>query len=564
MHSSLRLRCSAFSDVRNPTSAKIAQEWISRAGLPWCFGSIDASMGSTEWWRMFLAGGGGALASRVVTAPLARVRLIMQAQGQASGSFTAVAARILQRDGVAAFWRSNWASMLQVFPHGATICLTYGTLSAAATSALGRQLDAHERVGIGAVAGVTATLVTHPLELIRTRMAVQRSGAPDPVSAVAAPSVMRPANAAAHRMASNAAASGMFNVSRVSRSPGKPPADSMPGGAGGGNVQRLPQGATSGAASGAVGSTGSITSMPLKRVVGGAGTGRTFSAPSGTAGEPVGMPCVRRSNCRPPVGASAMNGGHKSRLHTSARALAAAAEGSSPAHLRAVAAAGSGLSPSGPSTFVSMLHTSVSSHTERLGQAVGGSARAYDGVRDAARRIWARDGFSGFYRGLGPALLGATVFTGVMQAAFDTIVSRARSPAGVAGLHWQQQDMYLTGGAGLAAGCIAHMAVHPIDTVKRRMMMLRTRTATALTPSAVLRRVVSQEGWRALYAGLGPGLMNVAPAVMISLGVRDLVLGRLSLGVTPACNQAVPTERRLVPVFVGKLAWWRGTPPSQE
>merc|ERR1712137_138215 len=106
------------------------------------------------------------------------------------------------------------------------------------------------------------------------------------------------------------------------------------------------------------------------------------------------------------------------------------------------------------------------------------------------------------------------------------------------------QDMYLTGWAGLAAGCIAHMAVHPIDTIKRRMMMLRTRTAVALTPTAVARRVVTQEGWRALYAGLGPGLLNVVPAVMISLGVRDMVLGRLSFGVAPACNQAVSQDRK--------------------
>ena len=541
-------RYSAFSDVRNPTGSKIAQEWVSRAGLPWCFGSIDASMGSNEWWRMFLAGGVGALASRVVTAPMARVRLIMQAQGQASGSFTAVAARILQRDGIAAFWRSNWASMLQVFPHGATICVAYGTLSAAAKSALGRDLNAHERAGIGATAGAAATLVTHPLELIRTRMAVQRSG-PDSAAAQAQPAA--------------AGAGGMFGSSRTAQAPGKPSADPLPGG-GASNLQRLPQGATSAAASGAAGSTGSITSMPLKRVVGSAGAGRTFSAPAGAAGEPVGMPCVRRTNC-PAAGPQGGSGG-AARLHTSARALAAAAEGSSPATLRS-ALSGMGMSASGggASTFVSMLHTSVRSHGARLERAVGGSARAYDGVRDAARRIWSRDGVVGFYRGLGPALLGATVFTGTMQSAFDTIVSRARAPAGVAGVHWQQQDMYLTGGAGLAAGCIAHMAVHPIDTVKRRMMMLRSHSAGAMAPMQVARRVVSQEGWRALYAGLGPGLLNVAPAVMISLGVRDLVLGRLSLGMAPACNEAVHTERRLVPVFVGKLAWWRrSSPPATD
>ena len=42
-----------------------------------------------------------------------------------------------------------------------------------------------------------------------------------------------------------------------------------------------------------------------------------------------------------------------------------------------------------------------------------------------------------------------------------------------------------------------------------------------------LSSVVRQEGFRSLYAGIIPTMMKVAPAVAVSVVIRDFVLGRL-------------------------------------
>lgn len=467
---------SAFGEVHNPTKASISQEWTDRAGLAWYLG--DDHEGQFKPWHLLLAGGLGGLVSRMVTAPAERVRLILQARGLAGGGPLEVFRRVVATEGVRALWRSNLASCLQVFPNGATICLVYGGASQAIANSLGRDLNMWERLACGGLAGASAGLVTHPLELIRTRLAVQSSmPAPGGLSMAGVPSTLRCVSSTSVGGVGTGALRGSGVAMSSAKGAHQPPAS---------------------------------TTMPLARVVG-------SRPPTGQASTPSTLQRVQPAPASPTP--------TPSRTHPA----------NPPARAMHV------VSTSNPwrvPSFASLLNKGttgglLASAVRRVtGEAAAlprawGAGGLYSGVLDAAGRIYARDGVRGFYRGLGPSLVASTVFVSIMQSAFDSIVSRARSPQGLAGIHWQCQDLTLTVLAGLGAGCLAQLAVHPVDTVKRRMMTLRMRSARSQTAWNLARNVVTQEGgWRALYAGVTPALGKVVPAVIISLAVRELVLGR--------------------------------------
>ncbi|CAE7282770.1 IRE1 [Symbiodinium sp. KB8] len=445
--------------VHNPTKASISQEWTDRAGLAWYLG--DDHEGQFKPWHLLLAGGLGGLVSRMVTAPAERVRLILQARGLAGGGPLEVFRRVVATEGVRALWRSNLASCLQ-----------------AIANSLGRDLNMWERLACGGLAGASAGLVTHPLELIRTRLAVQSSmPAPGGLSMAGVPSTLRCVSSTSVGGVGTGALRGSGVAMSSAKGAHQPPAS---------------------------------TTMPLARVVG-------SRPPTGQASTPSTLQRVQPAPASPTP--------TPSRTHPA----------NPPARAMHVVSASN---PWRVPSFASLLNKGttgglLASAVRRVtGEAAAlprawGAGGLYSGVLDAAGRIYARDGVRGFYRGLGPSLVASTVFVSIMQSAFDSIVSRARSPQGLAGIHWQCQDLTLTVLAGLGAGCLAQLAVHPVDTVKRRMMTLRMRSARSQTAWNLARNVVTQEGgWRALYAGVTPALGKVVPAVIISLAVRELVLGR--------------------------------------
>lgn len=83
---------------------------------------------------------------------------------------------------------------------------------------------------------------------------------------------------------------------------------------------------------------------------------------------------------------------------------------------------------------------------------------------------------------------------------------------------------------GAVAGSFGATVVYPIDLVKTRMQNQRASTPgqTALYKNSwdCFKKVVSREGFRGLYSGLGPQLVGVAPEKAIKLTVNDLVRGK--------------------------------------
>ncbi|ANB13369.1 Agc1p [Sugiyamaella lignohabitans] len=85
---------------------------------------------------------------------------------------------------------------------------------------------------------------------------------------------------------------------------------------------------------------------------------------------------------------------------------------------------------------------------------------------------------------------------------------------------------------GSVAGAFGATVVYPIDLVKTRMQNQRTSQPgqQLLYKNSIdcFKKVVSREGFRGLYSGLGPQLVGVAPEKAIKLTVNDLVRGKFT------------------------------------
>jgi solute carrier family 25 (mitochondrial folate transporter), member 32 len=142
----------------------------------------------------------------------------------------------------------------------------------------------------------------------------------------------------------------------------------------------------------------------------------------------------------------------------------------------------------------------------RIGGTAAGSAAA------AVRAIARQDGFSGFYRGLGPALLLCT-HGAVQFMAYEELKSLRRRGAfgklGAAQLP-QQLDALVMGAAAklLASGC-----TYPLQVVRSRMQQ-QLRGSKALAYNTLPRAVASvlrRDGFKGMYSGFTANAMRVCP-----------------------------------------------------
>ena len=130
----------------------------------------------------FVAGGLAGVVSRTFIAPIERVKILYQirasanssaahsaASGHSSASGLTLARNILQNEGVAAFWKGNTAAVVRVMPYMSLTFLTFEEYRARLLS-LGLPKQA-ATLAAGSLGGVTAVILTYPLDLVRATMA---------------------------------------------------------------------------------------------------------------------------------------------------------------------------------------------------------------------------------------------------------------------------------------------------------------------------------------------------------------------------------------------------------
>lgn len=117
---------------------------------------------------LFTAGALSGALAKTITAPLDRVKILLQVKGGLQKGAIAMAARsgnllqsliaVGQQEGILGYWKGNLPQVLRVVPYSAAQLYSYEVFKAWLTDENG-QLSVQKRFAAGACAGMTATIV---------------------------------------------------------------------------------------------------------------------------------------------------------------------------------------------------------------------------------------------------------------------------------------------------------------------------------------------------------------------------------------------------------------------
>ncbi|KAE8661956.1 Mitochondrial substrate carrier family protein isoform 2 [Hibiscus syriacus] len=122
--------------------------------------------------KYFIAGGIAGAASRTATAPLDRLKVVLQVQTTNTNILSAVN-KILKEDGVLGFFRGNGLNVVKVAPESAIKFYAYEMLKNVIGDSTGDKsgdVGTSGRLLAGGLAGAVAQCAIYPMDLVKTRL----------------------------------------------------------------------------------------------------------------------------------------------------------------------------------------------------------------------------------------------------------------------------------------------------------------------------------------------------------------------------------------------------------
>ncbi|KAK3809160.1 MAG: mitochondrial carrier domain-containing protein [Benniella sp.] len=178
------------------------------------------------------------------------------------------------------------------------------------------------------------------------------------------------------------------------------------------------------------------------------------------------------------------------------------------------------------------------------GQTSSSSAMAGAGakrlsMRLVVREIWQKAGLRGFYRGLGPSLVGIFPYAAIDLSVFETLkFGYMRWKAGVhegdegsEEKSLERPSVFVLLACGTISGSVGATSVYPLSLVRTRLQAQGTpqHPQTYTSTLDVFRKTFEKEGIRGFYKGMVPTLTKVVPAVSISYVVYEYSKRELGL-----------------------------------
>ncbi|XP_055965523.1 mitochondrial adenyl nucleotide antiporter SLC25A23 isoform X1 [Sorex fumeus] len=129
------------------------------------------------WWKQLVSGAVAGAVSRTGTAPLDRLKVFMQVHASKTNKLNILGGlrSMIQEGGVRSLWRGNGINVLKIAPESAIRFMAYEQIKRAIR---GQQetLRVQERFVAGSLAGATAQTIIYPMEVLKTRLTLRRSG----------------------------------------------------------------------------------------------------------------------------------------------------------------------------------------------------------------------------------------------------------------------------------------------------------------------------------------------------------------------------------------------------
>ena len=118
--------------------------------------------------KSLFAGAASASLARFTIAPIERVNIIYQiSSSNTKNSISDITRRILQCEGVFAFWKGTKMALIRIAPYMGVKFMLVEQYARALESL---QIESNKHFFSGSAAGVSATLITYPMDMARARM----------------------------------------------------------------------------------------------------------------------------------------------------------------------------------------------------------------------------------------------------------------------------------------------------------------------------------------------------------------------------------------------------------
>ncbi|KAL2101263.1 hypothetical protein ACEWY4_003024 [Coilia grayii] len=128
-------------------------------------------------WRQLMAGAMAGAVSRTGTAPLDRLKVFLQVHGSGGVSLRTGLRGMVQEGGLRSLWRGNGINVLKIAPESAIKFMAYEQIKWLMKGCKdGGSLRVQERFVAGSLAGATAQTIIYPMEVLKTRLTLRKTG----------------------------------------------------------------------------------------------------------------------------------------------------------------------------------------------------------------------------------------------------------------------------------------------------------------------------------------------------------------------------------------------------
>ncbi|XP_042468893.1 solute carrier family 25 member 44-like isoform X2 [Zingiber officinale] len=138
----------------------------------------------------------------------------------------------------------------------------------------------------------------------------------------------------------------------------------------------------------------------------------------------------------------------------------------------------------------------------------------YNGGFDVVQHIIKTEGIRGLYRGFGLSVITYSPSSAVWWASYGTsqqimwkLLSHGNDNASVPS-QWKIVSVQAAGG--VMAGAMTSCITTPLDTIKTRLQVMNNMNMQKQNIREVIKRLISEDGWRGFYRGLGPRFLTMS------------------------------------------------------